>query len=311
MPAFHPPQGLCTAIPFPQITLLPPDPFIQLSLIPFSEASGQQSRTSSLNQCPLSQLSHHHPAFFFGEAIQYPSPASLVTSCPSTVPGIQQDPMFVSGCVRSPQSWMLPALGPTCITLGLTMPSKGRARVRGAQEGLMLLTCQLLLCVGQRPRPVLAVHSALVQDPVHSQDVHLGLLGSPGPRVRECSQRQQGLAYPRAAHRQRLQPDSWNHSPTTQGPCRGRLSTSYMILKSRLASFPGPSPQSCWEPSESRLPSRAARFWSFCSCCCSPGQGRGVSSHLQTPPPQRSLRLGPRAWPVVREDWNFFQLQLG
>lgn len=43
----------------------------------------------------------------------------------------------------------------------------------------MLLTCQVLL---PSPCPKLGVHSAFVQDPIHSQDVHLSLWDGPGPK---------------------------------------------------------------------------------------------------------------------------------
>lgn len=62
------------------------------------------------------------------------------------------------------------------------LPDKARTRGRVAQEGLMPLTRQILLHAGQWPRPILVFHSALVQDPVYSQDVNFSLLDGPGPR---------------------------------------------------------------------------------------------------------------------------------
>ena len=92
----------------------------------------------------------------------------------------------------------------------------------------MLLTCQLLLRTGQRPRLVLAGHSALVQDPVHSQEVHLSLVKAAQAPGQGVSTGAAGPASLGVTHLQGLWPDSQSHSPTTQGPHRGRLSTSRM-----------------------------------------------------------------------------------
>lgn len=76
---------------------------------------------------------------------------------------------------------MVLVLGPAS-THPLMLPSKARTQGRGPQEGVMLLTSQLLLHAGWWLHTAPAGHSAFVQDPVHSQDVHLGLLDGPGPR---------------------------------------------------------------------------------------------------------------------------------
>lgn len=91
-------------------------------------------------------------------------------------------PFFASGYVKTPP--LLPlkkgaGCGP-CLQ-PLTLPSEARTPGSGTQEGLTPLTSQLLH-TGQWPCPILVVHSALVQDPVHSKDVHLRLLDSPCPR---------------------------------------------------------------------------------------------------------------------------------
>lgn len=91
-------------------------------------------------------------------------------------------PFFASGYVKTPPPLPLkkgagcgPCLQP------LTLPSEARTPGSGTQEGLTPLTSQLLH-TGQWPCPILVVHSALVQDPIHSKDVHLRLLDSPCPR---------------------------------------------------------------------------------------------------------------------------------
>ena len=96
------------------------------------------------------------------------------------VSGIQEDLVFASGCVRTPPVRDGAISGP-CLHLFM-LASKARTLGRSAQEGLTPLTSPLLLHTGQWPCPVLGVHSALVQDPVHSQDVHLRLLDGPGPK---------------------------------------------------------------------------------------------------------------------------------
>lgn len=73
----------------------------------------------------------------------------------------------------------------------------------------MLLTCQLLL---PSPSPKLAAHSAFVQDPIHSQDVHLRLWDDPNSKSRSPLS-----SLPLDAHRCPQSEHSLLKVPTAQG----------------------------------------------------------------------------------------------
>lgn len=147
--------------------------------------------------------------------------------------------------VRAPQPGVAPALSPPAF------PHPGQQNQTSGEKSQvtpMLLTRQVLL---PSPSYKLAVHSAFVQDPIHSQDVHLSLWDGPGPKsgtplpplsldAHRHPEPGHGLKVPSAQgviphlglgmpasslYERRAEPDSPCRSPLSQGPRKGRLLT--------------------------------------------------------------------------------------